>query len=36
MMFGGHKSYEEGYMWALGPTRVPKEEKFIAKTPDTK
>ena len=34
MMFGGHKSYEEGYMWALGPTKKPKEEELIPKPPE--
>ena len=34
MMFGGHKSYEEGYWWAFKPTKRPKEEEFMAKPPE--
>jgi len=33
MMFGGNRSYEEGYWWALGPTKKPKQEEFVVKAP---
>ena len=34
MMFGGHKSFEEGYMWALGRTKKPEEQEIFAKPPE--
>ena len=33
MLFGGNKTYEEGYWWAIGPTKKPKQEEFVVKAP---
>ncbi|MHA1149395.1 MAG: hypothetical protein ACTSR8_14255 [Promethearchaeota archaeon] len=34
ILFGGHNSYEEGYWWALAPTKKPKDEMEIVKAPE--
>ncbi len=36
MIWGGHKKYEEGLWWAIGPTKAPKKEEFTAKPQETK